>query len=90
MSDTCSNSIRVVKTAKQTVTTPMSYPEVVKMIVEKDGLGGLFGRGLRTKILANAVQGIMFSVLWRVGQDMMAKREKDEADKEKAKASKKK
>lgn len=26
------------------------------MIIEKDGLGGLFGRGLRTKILANAVQ----------------------------------
>lgn len=80
MSDTCSNSIRVIKTAKQTVTTPMSYPEVVKMVIEKDGLGGLFGRGLRTKILANAVQGIMFSVLWRVGQDMMAKREKEEKE----------
>lgn len=38
------------------------------MIIEKDGLGGLFGRGLRTKILSNAVQGIMFSVLWRMGQ----------------------
>lgn len=84
VSDTCSNSIRVVKTAKQTVTTPMGYPEVVKMIIEKDGLGGLFGRGLRTKILANAVQGIMFSVLWRVGQDMMTKAEKDKAAKQKA------
>ncbi|GBF98260.1 mitochondrial carrier protein [Raphidocelis subcapitata] len=84
VSDTCSNSIRVVKTAKQTVTTPMGYPEVVKMIIEKDGLGGLFGRGLRTKILANAVQGIMFSVLWRIGQDMMTKAEKDKAAKQKA------
>lgn len=85
VSDTCSNSIRVVKTAKQTVTVPMTYPEVVKMIIEKDGLGGLFGRGLRTKILANAVQGIMFSVLWRMGQDYMAKREKDKEAEAKAK-----
>ncbi|KAI8476169.1 MAG: mitochondrial carrier protein [Monoraphidium minutum] len=92
VSDTCSNSIRVVKTAKQTVTTPMSYAEVVKMIVEKDGLGGLFGRGLRTKIIANAIQGVMFSVLWRMGQDMLAKKEKDQKDAADAaaKASKKK
>lgn len=92
VSDTCSNSIRVVKTAKQTVTTPMSYAEVVKMVIEKDGLGGLFGRGLRTKILANAVQGIMFSVLWRMGQDIMRKREqeKDAADKKAADAKKSK
>jgi hypothetical protein len=124
-----------------------------QMIIEKDGLGGLFGRGLRTKILANAVQvgarlqgraaacaalllvrhgtttrccrccaaavqlppfswgrrrptcigsekrarphapahappppgqGIMFSVLWRMGQDMMAKAEKEKAAKQKA------
>lgn len=26
------------------------------MIIEKDGVGGLFGRGLRTKILTNAIQ----------------------------------
>lgn len=31
VSDTCSNSIRVIKTAKQTVTVPMTYPEVVKV-----------------------------------------------------------
>ena len=30
ISDTCSNSIRVVKTSKQTATTPITYPEVVK------------------------------------------------------------
>ena len=47
---------RVVKTAKQTVTTPMTYTEVVKMVIEKDGVAGLFGRGLRTKIIANGIQ----------------------------------
>jgi len=25
----------------------------------------LFGRGLKTKLLANGLQGIMFSVLWK-------------------------
>ena len=31
ISDTCSNSVRVVKTSKQTATTPMTYPEVVRV-----------------------------------------------------------
>lgn len=30
ISDTCSNSIRVIKTSKQTATTSITYPEVVK------------------------------------------------------------
>lgn len=31
ISDTCSNSVRVVKTSKQTAKTPMTYPEVVRV-----------------------------------------------------------
>ncbi|EFN57148.1 hypothetical protein CHLNCDRAFT_30535 [Chlorella variabilis] len=72
VSDTCSNSIRVVKTTKQTATEPLTYPQAVKMVVEKDGVIGLFGRGLKTKIVANGMQGLLFSVLWRLGQDYMA------------------
>ncbi len=34
-------------------------------IIEKDGLKGLFGRGLKTKILSNGLQGLMFTVIWR-------------------------
>lgn len=75
VSDCCSNSIRVIKTAKQTATVPMTYGDVVKMIIEKDGVVGLFGRGLGTKLISNGVQGILFSVLWRLGQDHMAKQE---------------
>lgn len=74
VSDTCSNSIRVIKTTRQTATTPMTYPEVVKMVLEKEGLTGLMFRGLKTKILTNGLQGILFTVLWRLGQDMWAKR----------------
>lgn len=41
----------------------------------KEGYLGLFGRGLKTKILANGLQGLMFTVLWRIGQDMWNKSE---------------
>lgn len=69
ISDTVSNSIRVVKTTKQTATTPMTYPQVVRSVVATDGVLGLMGRGLKTKILSNGLQGLLFSVLWRLGQD---------------------
>mmetsp|Transcript_36970 Transcript_36970/g.103241 ORF Transcript_36970/g.103241 Transcript_36970/m.103241 type:complete len:316 (+) Transcript_36970:31-978(+) len=65
VSDTCSNSIRVVKTTKQTFANPISYPQAVKHVLETDGMIGLFGRGLKTRILANGVQGMMFTVLWK-------------------------
>jgi hypothetical protein len=81
VSDCCSNSIRVVKTVRQTSAETMSYSQVVKSVVEKDGMIGLFGRGLTTKLVTNGIQGIMFSVLWRLGQDAMAKRESDAAKK---------
>ena len=65
ISDTTSNSIRVLKTVKQTNKTAITYPEAFALVVEKDGLGGLFGRGLKTRILANGMQGLLFSVLWK-------------------------
>lgn len=76
VSDTCSNSIRVVKTVKQTSPVPISYPDAVKGIVEKDGMIGLFGRGLKTRILVNGLQGLMFAVLWKGIQDAWSKDEK--------------
>merc|ERR1719199_1473136 len=65
VSDTCSNSLRVLKTTKQTSLEPVSYLESAKSIIEKEGVAGLFGRGLKTRILANGVQGAMFTILWR-------------------------
>jgi len=43
----------------------------VSTIIAKDGISGLFFRGLVTKIISNGCQGILFSVLWRLGQDYM-------------------
>jgi len=76
ISDTCSNSIRVMKTTKQTSTEAVTYPQALKMVLEKDGMIGLFGRGLKTKILANGMQGMLFTVLWRLGTDYMNRDEK--------------
>jgi hypothetical protein len=65
VSDTTSNSMRVVKTVKQTSPEVISYPETVKLIIAQDGVKGLFLRGLGTRLLSNAAQGVMFSVLWK-------------------------
>ena len=65
VSDTCSNSIRVLKTQKQTYEKPISYWKCGEMIIEKEGWLGLFGRGLKTRIISNGIQGMMFSVLWK-------------------------
>lgn len=69
VSDSISNSFRVVKTARQTAPLSSTYSSVVKDIIRKDGYQGLLGRGLKTRLLTNGIQGLMFSVLWRLGQD---------------------
>jgi hypothetical protein len=75
VSDCVSNSLRVIKTTKQTAQVgdngqDLSYPEIVKMIVQQDGVVGLLGRGLQTRLLTNAIQGAAFSVLWRYFQQV--------------------
>lgn len=73
VSDSISNSMRVIKTTKQTYQTKISYPETVKEILHKDGIKGLFGRGLKTRIATNGMQGLMFSVLWKMFEDYYGK-----------------
>lgn len=82
VSDICSNSLRVIKTTKQTArlgkqrdgvsssvpAKDISYGDIVKMIIEEDGVAGLFGRGLQTRLLTNSIQGAVFSVLWKYFQ----------------------
>ena len=65
ISDSISNSIRVLKTTRQTYDRPISYLEAGKEIIKNDGIKGLLGRGLKTRIIANGLQGMMFTVLWK-------------------------
>eukprot|EP00215_Chloropicon_roscoffensis_P010394 CAMPEP_0196643702 /NCGR_PEP_ID=MMETSP1085-20130531/6159_1 /TAXON_ID=41879 ORGANISM="Pycnococcus sp, Strain CCMP1998" /NCGR_SAMPLE_ID=MMETSP1085 /ASSEMBLY_ACC=CAM_ASM_000807 /LENGTH=350 /DNA_ID=CAMNT_0041973199 /DNA_START=35 /DNA_END=1084 /DNA_ORIENTATION=- len=61
-SDSISNPIRVLKTYRQTSAEKISYAEAAKAVIAKEGFGGFWTRGLSTKIVANGLQGIMFSV----------------------------
>lgn len=65
VSDCCSNSLRVIKTSKQTSKENYSYPRIVKNIIKNDGISGLFFRGLKTKIITNGVQGLLFTIIWK-------------------------
>lgn len=67
ISDTIVNVFRVIKTTKQALGTKrnLSYGETIHMVLAADGWKGLFGRGLRTRILANALQSIVFTIVWR-------------------------
>merc|ERR1711879_900970 len=73
VSDTCSNSLRVLKTTRQTALEPISYAESAKQIIEKEGYAGLFGRGLSTRILTNGIQGALFPIGWKAIAEMMNK-----------------
>ncbi len=69
VSDVISNSVRVVKTYRQTHEQIIPYAQAIREVVAKDGVLGLFGRGLKTKILSNGLQGIMFSILWKLFEE---------------------
>lgn len=75
-SDCCSNSIRVIKVYKQSNAEGISYPEAFKRVIAEDGIAGLFGRGLKTKLLSNGLQGLMFSVLWKLIDEKLFPKEK--------------
>jgi len=70
ISDTVSNSLRVVKTYRQVNETRIRYFDAAREVVAADGMLGLFGRGLKTRILANGLQGLMFSILWKFFLDI--------------------
>ena len=74
VSDTVANSLRVVKTTRQTVPHTITYPEIIRHVVKEDGVLGLFGRGLKTRLLANGVQSIMFNVLFKYFMELQEKR----------------
>lgn len=75
VSDTCSNSLRVLKTTRQTALEPISYMDSAKQIIEKEGLAGLFGRGLKTRILTNGIQGALFTVGWKSISEYLNKKQ---------------
>jgi len=70
VSDCCSNSLRVLKTTKQTSDTPISYTEAAKEVLKDGGVRGLLGRGLSTRLLTNGLQSMLFSVVWKLFDEL--------------------
>ena len=56
VSDCTANSIRVLKTARQTSEVVVSYTEAAQQILRQDGWAGLFGRGLGVRLMTNGIQ----------------------------------
>ena len=73
-SDICANPMRVLKATVQTSAVPLTYAAAMAAIVEADGPSGLFTRGLVAKIMANAMQGVAFSVFWKLLMDAYARK----------------
>jgi len=73
VSDTCSNSIRVVKVYKQSNSENIGYLKATQRVIAESGITGLLFRGLSTKIVANGMSGMLFSVLWKLIDDKFKK-----------------
>ena len=66
VSDSVSNSLRVLKTTRQTAAATLGYADAAELVLKQDGLWGLFGRGLTTRLLVNGIQASLFAVVWKL------------------------
>ena len=73
VADTATNSLRVVKTFRQTSLESVTYAEAARLVVQSDGWSGLFGRGLATRLLANGFQAAIFSAMWKYLEQRLAR-----------------
>ena len=50
--------------------TDLRIAEAARLIIIDEGITGLLGRGLKTRILCNGLQGLLFSILWKLFLDL--------------------
>ena len=82
VSDCVSNGIRVITTAKQTSAVSTGYVAVMQSIIATDGVWGVLGRGLGTKIISNGISAMLFSILWKYFERKLEGRGKKAAAKQ--------
>ncbi|KAH0583202.1 hypothetical protein H2248_011086 [Termitomyces sp. 'cryptogamus'] len=70
LSDSVCNSLKVVRVYCQVSEAHIEYFDAARAVIATDGVKGLLGRGLKTRLLINGIQGLMFSILWKFFQDM--------------------
>jgi Mitochondrial carrier protein len=86
VSDVAVNAVRVIKTTKQSLGSrqAVTYAEAIRIVLAADGWRGLFGRGLSTRIYCNALQSIVFTVIWRALADRWQSQKKASSQNEQA------
>ena len=70
VSDTITNAFRVIKAIRQT--TGQAYGSAISYVLQEDGFKGLLTRGLKTRIFANGLQSVIFTILWKTIEERMA------------------
>jgi len=60
-----SNWIRVLKAVKQASPTVWTYNSGLREVLSHDGVYGLMTRGLGTRVLAQGLQGCVFTIVWK-------------------------
>ena len=75
VSDTVANSLRVIKTTKQTSAAAISYLQAARLIITTDGWAGLLFRGLSTRLLTNAIQASVFTIVWKLVEEHLTRTE---------------
>jgi len=50
-------------------------------VIQSDGIWGLLGRGLGTKIVSNGISAMLFSVLWRYFEQKLRDRSSSKKNK---------
>lgn len=75
VSDTVSNSLRVIKTTRQTSSEALSYVQAAQLVISKDGWAGLLMRGLGTRLITNCIQASLFTIVWKLIEERIAQSE---------------
>lgn len=76
VSDVFANPARVLKAQVVTASGALSYGMALRGVLSDGGVVALLSRGLGAKLIANALQGLVFSVLWRLcSEALQARRE---------------
>ena len=75
VSDCVANPIRVIKTRR--MATGHGYAECTRDLLREAGAVGFFTRGLRARIAANGMQGLLFGVVWRLLDEEWVRRHGD-------------
>lgn len=66
--DIITNGVRVIKTIKQTSlrNRQITYVDVISNVLNEGGIKDLFVRGLASRILANCLQTLVFTIIWKL------------------------